>query len=55
MADPIFPLISALSGYRLIVVDDKQVPGITENDIMISRSLFNKMKKMCPELFEKEK
>ena len=52
MNNPMFPLISALSGYRLIVIDEKRMPGITENDIMISRTLYNKMKEMCPDLFK---
>lgn len=51
-----FPLISALAGYRLVVFDDKLMPGVKDTDIMVSRSLYNKMKELCPDLFnEKEK
>ena len=52
-SNPIFPLITALSGYRLVIIDDK--PGLTDKDIMITRSLYNKMKALSPELFDKEK
>jgi len=48
---PIFPLISALTGYRLIVIDTKQMPYMTDRDIMISRGLYNKMRDLCPDLF----
>jgi len=48
---PLFPLISALAGYRLIVIDPKQMPGLKEADIMISRGLYNKMRDLCPAAF----
>lgn len=49
---PIFPLISALAGYRLIVADEKQLPGLKDTDIVISKSLYNKMKALCPNAFD---
>jgi len=48
---PIFPLISALAGYRLIVIDIKQMPRLKDTDIMISRALYNKMRDLCPAAF----
>lgn len=54
MKDPIFPLISALSGYRLVIINDNQFPGVTDEDIIITKSLYNKMKTLCPDAFKED-
>ena len=47
---PLFPLITALAGYRLIIMDENKFKML-DTDIIISKGLYNKMKELCPSAF----
>lgn len=48
---PILPLITALAGYRLLIMDENKFTML-DTDIIISKGLYNKMKALCPSAFD---